>query len=279
MATLGALGAAACQWLIQPLVGGTVPFFLVPVILFFGLRFGRAAALIVIAIGLANLALLISPLGGGVTFTKAGATVLGLYLVLAIGSSTLGRRMRLVSLRAVDTEMRLLLAEENTGMGVFALDYIAQTAYLSAGVCMLVSKPGCRWPDTSCRMVLIANSERRFGATGGTASGLNPARCLARANLHEPQQSYRRFRRAASRHHVRSPPGGLFDRCGSPASRKHQDAVMIPPSPLSTIAVSVLALARRTPGRRDGCSEQCITDWRSLGPETFRRLIARRTAL
>jgi signal transduction histidine kinase/ActR/RegA family two-component response regulator len=140
-ATLGGLAAAACQWLIQPLVGGLVPFFLIPVVLLVGLRLGRLAALIVAAIGLANLALLMSTLAGAATSFSRGATVIGLYLVLATGSAILGRRLRLVSLRAVDTEKRLLLAQENTGMGVFELDYVAQTAYLSAGLCTLLGKP------------------------------------------------------------------------------------------------------------------------------------------
>ena len=141
VATLGGLAAATCQWLIKPLVGGLVPFLLIPVILLVGLRFGRAAALIVVAIGLANLAILISPVGGGATSRGAGAIVIGLYLVLAIGSSILGRKLRLVTLRAVDIETRLLLAQENTGMGVFDLDYVAETAYLSAGLCTLLGRP------------------------------------------------------------------------------------------------------------------------------------------
>lgn len=141
VAALCGLVAAACQWLIQPLVGSIVPFLLVPVVLFAGLLFGRTAAIIVIAIGLGNLALLMSPIGGAGTTRNEGATAIGLYLILAIGSSILGRRLRLVSLRAVDTERRLLLAQENTGMGVFELDYLAGTAYLSAGLCTLLGKP------------------------------------------------------------------------------------------------------------------------------------------
>ncbi len=141
LATGAGLAAATCQWLIEPLVGGRVPFLLVPVVLFVGLRLGRRPAMIVIAIGAVNLLLVMSQSERSVLSRPENVTALCFYLALTFGAALLGGRLRVATARAADTERRLLLAQENTGMGVFELDYAAGTAYISAGLSRLLGRP------------------------------------------------------------------------------------------------------------------------------------------
>lgn len=164
LATGAGLAASALQWLIQPLIGGRVPFLLVPVVLLIGLLLGSRASIIVIAIGAINLILLMSPLGGSVLKLQTDVTSLCLYLILTVGAAMLGAKLRVATARAADTERRLLLAQENTGMGVFELDYRAGTAYLSSGLSRLLGKPVFDGPIPLSEWLASLDQQHREGS-------------------------------------------------------------------------------------------------------------------
>jgi signal transduction histidine kinase/CheY-like chemotaxis protein len=130
--------AGAAQWAVRPWVGARIPFlFFLPAIVAASARAGRAAGLLVTAAGFASaLPWLASP-GPGWAMDAADVLTLSIYAIVGVLLSALGARVRLTSARASDAEQRLVLAGEDTGIGIFDLDLATRSVYLSPALALL----------------------------------------------------------------------------------------------------------------------------------------------
>jgi signal transduction histidine kinase/CheY-like chemotaxis protein len=134
--------AAALQWAVQPLVGSHVPFiFYLPALAFTAASFGRIPALIVLLMGALNAALLAPPVGSMAMRNVEDLSGLVIYLTLGVLLVMYAGRWRLVTRRAALAETRLALAQDDTGVGVYELDFQAGTAYVSPGMSQLLGQP------------------------------------------------------------------------------------------------------------------------------------------
>jgi len=60
-----------------------------------------------------------------------------IYAILGLPLATLRARLRVTSARASAAEQRLVLAGEDTGIGIFDLDLVTRTVYLSPALALL----------------------------------------------------------------------------------------------------------------------------------------------
>jgi signal transduction histidine kinase len=134
--------AALLQWAIRPWVGSHVPFlFFLPALIFCAVTLGRAPATLVMIAGALNASLLSPPVGSfGIASSVDVAAVL-MYAVVGCLLVLYGGHMRITTAQAAVAEKRLAIAQENTGMGVFELDFEAGTAYISAGLSQILGQP------------------------------------------------------------------------------------------------------------------------------------------
>jgi len=130
--------ALAMQWSVRPWVGNKIPFlFFLPAIVAIAARCGRPAGFFATAVGFASAVVWLAPPG---RWWVAGATdelSLLIYLVLGVLLATVGARLRMTSARASAAEQRLVLAGEDTGIGIFDLDLATRTVYLSPALALL----------------------------------------------------------------------------------------------------------------------------------------------
>jgi PAS domain S-box-containing protein len=141
-AAVGAL-AALLQWLIHPWVGSHIPFmFFLVALLFAAVSLGRGPALIVLFAGILNGALLSPPVGNlAIDHPKDLASVL-IFAAVGLVLVMYGSRLRLESARAVLEAERLALAQKNTGVGIFELDFAGGTASVSQSLCQMLGRDG-----------------------------------------------------------------------------------------------------------------------------------------
>lgn len=141
---LGAAIAAsglAFQWIIRPWVGTEVPFlFFMPALVFTAATLGRGPAVIVLLSGMLNGWMLRSD-GGIAIHNGQGIAALLAYAAVASLVVVYGGYLRLTTGRAALAERRLSLAQENTGVGVFELDFQAGTAFVSPSLSQIVGHP------------------------------------------------------------------------------------------------------------------------------------------
>jgi len=124
--------ATALQWSVRPWVGNRIPFlFFMAAVVAAAARSGRAAGLFVAAAGFVSAVVWLRPADHGWVVGATDEVSLLVYAVLAILLATLGARLRVTSARASAAEQRLVLASEDTGIGIFDFDLAAQTVYLS----------------------------------------------------------------------------------------------------------------------------------------------------
>jgi signal transduction histidine kinase/ActR/RegA family two-component response regulator len=130
--------AVALQWSMRPWVGTKIPFlFFLPPIVVTAARCGRRAGLFVAAVGFASAVLWLVPPGRWwVTGTTDELSLL-VYSILSALLATLGGRLRVTTARASAAEQRLVLAGEDTGIGIFDLDLATRTVYLSPALALL----------------------------------------------------------------------------------------------------------------------------------------------
>ena len=130
--------AVALQWSARPWVGTKIPFlFFLPAIVVAAARAGRAAGLFVTAVGFASALLwLLPPDRWWVAGTTDNLSLL-IYTLVGLLLATFGGRTRLTSARASAAEQRLVLAGEDTGIGIFDLDLATRTVYLSPALALL----------------------------------------------------------------------------------------------------------------------------------------------
>jgi|GEM_PF-689567 len=143
-ALAGALSVAAAllQWSIQPWVGSHVPFlFFLPALLLSAATLGRGPALVVLVAGALNGALLSPPVGTLTVLRPHDIAALWAYGAVGTLLVFYGGHLRIITSRAAVAEQRLSLAQEDTGMGVFELDFVAGTAYVSPSLCQILGQP------------------------------------------------------------------------------------------------------------------------------------------
>ncbi|HEX7689570.1 MAG TPA: DUF4118 domain-containing protein, partial [Burkholderiaceae bacterium] len=122
-----ALAAAALQWAVRPWFGVRAPFlFFLPAIVAAAAFAGRGGGLLVVAIGLVSAE---RWLAGDRLWVDTRPDVMSLVVYVGLGLllTAIGARMRRSSARASAAEQRLLLAGEDTGVGIFDLDLGTRT--------------------------------------------------------------------------------------------------------------------------------------------------------
>ena len=130
--------AVALQWSVRPWVGAKIPFlFFLPAIVATAARCGRGAGLFVTAVGFASAVLWLVPPGRWWVVGPTDQLSLLIYSVLGVLLATLGARLHLTTARASVAEQRLVLAGEDTGIGIFDLDLATRTVYLSPALALL----------------------------------------------------------------------------------------------------------------------------------------------
>jgi len=130
--------AAALQWSVRPFVGDKIPFlFFLAAIIATSARSGRNAGLFVAAAGLVSAALWVRPDAQVWLAARSDLISLAVYTILGALFATLGARLHVTSARASAAEQRLVLAGEDTGIGIFDLDLVTRTVYLSPALAQL----------------------------------------------------------------------------------------------------------------------------------------------
>jgi len=140
-AVAAAAAASLLQWLILPLVGGQASFlFFILALIFAAVYLGRGPALLVLLVGVADSALRSPPIGS----FEIGSPqqIVAVLLFAASGALIVGyaTRLRLTTTRAAMAEQRLALAQENTGVGIFELDFEARKAFVSQSLCQMLGR-------------------------------------------------------------------------------------------------------------------------------------------
>ena len=130
--------ALAMQWSVRPWVGTKIPFlFFLPAIVATAARCGRPSGFFVTGVGFLSALAWLVPEGHWWVVGPTDELSLLIYLILGALLATVGARLRVTSARASAAEQRLVLAGEDTGIGIFDLDLATQTAYLSPALALL----------------------------------------------------------------------------------------------------------------------------------------------
>ena len=127
-------------------MGDRIPYlFVLAALVWSAAALGRGPSLLILAAGAV----------GGVWLSQPAAlaapraeTLIPLLAYLATGALFVifGNRLRFSSVRAAVAEERLRLAQDETGVGVFELDYAAGIASVSTSLCQLLGQPAARSP-------------------------------------------------------------------------------------------------------------------------------------
>jgi signal transduction histidine kinase/ActR/RegA family two-component response regulator len=138
-----ALAALALQWAVRPWFGIKAPFlFFLPAIVAAAALAGRGAGLLVVGVGLASATRWLARGPQWRVDDPADAVSLAVYVVLGMLLATVGARLRVSSARARAAEQRLLVAGEDTGVGIFDVDLAERTVYLTPGLAALLRVGG-----------------------------------------------------------------------------------------------------------------------------------------
>ncbi|HEY8974749.1 MAG TPA: ATP-binding protein, partial [Burkholderiaceae bacterium] len=128
----------AMQWSVRPWVGNKIPFlFFLPAIVAIAARSGRPAGYFATGVGFASALVWLAPPGHWWVVGATDELSLLIYLILGALLATVGARLRMTSARASAAEQRLVLAGEDTGIGIFDLDLATRTVYLSPALALL----------------------------------------------------------------------------------------------------------------------------------------------
>lgn len=137
--TLLALGV---QWAMRPWLGPRVPFIaFLPAVTLAAALAGRGPGWLPLVAGLVSGALWLPPYGS--LWVDVPADRLSMLLFAGFGALLVefGAAMRRTGERAVAAEERLMLAIQGTGIGVFDIDLVGETAYTSPALARLVGLP------------------------------------------------------------------------------------------------------------------------------------------
>lgn len=138
---------AVLQWSLRPWLHDRAPFLLfLAALTFAAAPLGRGPAAVVLACGALNAVLWLDPTARWSVERPEDRNALLLFLAVGAILLIYQGRLRVVSKRADTAEDRLLLAQEDTGLGVFELDFEADTAFVSAGMCRVLGQPVLHGP-------------------------------------------------------------------------------------------------------------------------------------
>ncbi len=143
VAVVVTLLAFGVQWAMRPWLGHKVPFIaFLPAVALAAALGGRGPGLLPLAGGIVSASLWL-PLVGKNGASTDPADWLSLLLFCAFGAmlAELGAQMRRTGERASAAEERLVMAIQGTGIGVFDIDLVAETAYVSPALARLVNLP------------------------------------------------------------------------------------------------------------------------------------------
>jgi PAS domain S-box-containing protein len=139
VATACALAAAAVQWALQPFMGSRVPFLVfVPVLAIVAATLGRGPAMVVLAAGAVSGALWFEPVGEWRIEATADRVALAAYGVVGLLMALLAGRIRVITRHAAEVERRLALAQAETGVGLFEVDFKSRTVTASRSMVQLL---------------------------------------------------------------------------------------------------------------------------------------------
>jgi signal transduction histidine kinase/CheY-like chemotaxis protein len=176
-----AMLALALQWSVRPWVGTKIPFlFFLPAIVAAAARSGRAAGVFVTAVGFVSAVLWLVPPGRWWVVGATDELSLLIYTLLGLLLATLGARLRISSARASAAEQRLVLAGEDTGIGIFDLDMVTRSVYLSPALAAL-----CRVDASHGAVPLEAVLARLPGAAATEARAVVARKLRERATGYE----------------------------------------------------------------------------------------------
>ncbi|MDP9082643.1 MAG: ATP-binding protein [Pseudomonadota bacterium] len=132
--------AALLQWSVLHLMGSQDPFlFFLPALVVAVIFLGRGPAMLILVAGILDGALVVPPVGGLAIQHVDLAAVL---LFAAVGTLIVvyGDRLQFTTARAALAEQRLALAQKNTGVGIFELDFEARTAFVTPSMCHMLGR-------------------------------------------------------------------------------------------------------------------------------------------
>jgi PAS domain S-box-containing protein len=133
--------AALLQWLILPVLGAPTPFPCFLLALVFAVVFlGRGPAWLVLALGVVDGLWAAPAMDGSGIHSPHGLAVTLIFAASGVLIVGYGNRLRFNRTRAALAEQRLDLAQKNTGVGIFELDFETQTAFVSATLCKMLGR-------------------------------------------------------------------------------------------------------------------------------------------
>jgi PAS domain S-box-containing protein len=134
-----ALAALALQWAIRPLVGSGVPFLvIIPVLAVVAAVLGRGPSMVVLAAGAASGVLWFEPVGEWHIDAISDRIALAGYGIVGLLMALLAGRIRVITRHAAEVEQRLNLAQVETGIGMFEVDFPSKTVMASRSMVQLL---------------------------------------------------------------------------------------------------------------------------------------------
>ncbi len=141
------LVSVSLQLVLRIWAGDQVPFmFVLPAMVFVAVTLGRGPGLVVMAFGAVTALLLASSSGHWAAHRDEEAAMLLAYLALGTCINVYGSRLRITTARAALAERRLSMAQEETGVGVFELDFEAGKAFVTPTLCQMMGQPVMNGP-------------------------------------------------------------------------------------------------------------------------------------
>jgi len=137
-----ALGAAVLQLAIAPWVGGRISYlFFLPTMAVVAALAGRGPGALVLVIGAINAWLVVPAVGEPWHGTTGERVALAAYLVVGLCLVLIGGRVHVMSRRAAEAEQRLRIAQDDTGVGLFEIDFGSKTVFASPVMARLLGQP------------------------------------------------------------------------------------------------------------------------------------------
>jgi PAS domain S-box-containing protein len=174
-----ALAAAVLQWALQPLIGTRAPFLLfIPVLALVAAVWGRGPSMVVLAAGAASGVLWFEPVGEWRVDATGDRLALAVYGVVGLLMALLAGRIQVITRHAAEVERRLNLAQAETGVGLFEVDFKTRSVTASRSMVQLLGHVprGERlsmdeWsamlpPDERTKGADMLRQKRREGAEG-----------------------------------------------------------------------------------------------------------------
>lgn len=157
------LAVVILQCVLSVWTGDRIPFiFVLPAMAFVAVTLGQGPAFMVMAAGAANAMVAAARSGGWHGQPAQGVAVVLSYLAVGVAIVVYGNRLRLNEVRALQAERRLSMAQEQTGVGVFELDFQANKAFLTPTLCQMMCQPVMNGPvDLDQWLSQLSSSHRQ----------------------------------------------------------------------------------------------------------------------